>query len=248
VGRARHQLLPGAALARHEHARGAPRRAPHELEDAAQGLALRHDGRCAAALAKLRTQVAVLTREPRVLECTRDQRLERLVVEGLLHVVEGAEAHGAHRGVDRGVSGEHDHGDLGIGRAHPLEHRDPVEARHLEVGEQQVEALGGEGGESSLGLLEAAHVPAEPAQHHLEDRHHACLVVQDRDARDHAAAPAARRPSAPGPARGSTTSKHAPDPRGPAPAPGTTRIAPPWARAMRSTMARPRPVPLAFVV
>ena len=224
-----------------EHGGVAPRGAAHHVEHAQHGRALRHDRGAAVALRQLGAQIAVLAREARVIERARHHGQQRVVVEGLLHVVEGAEAQRRHRGGDRGVGRHHHHRDVGVHRAHALEHAEAVEAGHLEVGEQQVEAARGQGVQRGVRRGEALHLVAAAAQHHLEDRDEARLVVEHGDARRHAAAWAAA-------VRGSTSSKQAPRPPGPAPAPCTTRSSPPWARAMRSAMARPSPVPLALVV
>jgi hypothetical protein len=137
------------------------------------------------------------------------------------------------------VGREHDDRQLGVGGAHTLQHLEAAQARHLEIGEQEVGALVGQGGDGGFGVREPLHLVALAAQQHLEDRHHARLVVEHRDARDHAV---------PRAAFGSTSSKHAPAPCRPAPAPGAMRSSPPCARAMRSAIASPSPVPRGLVV
>ena len=139
--RARDQLLAGAGLAGHEHRRAAARGAAHQIEHAAHGRALRDHAVEREALAQLGAQEAVLAREARHVQRPAHQLNQLLVLEGLLHVVEGALAHGRERGRHGRVRGHQDHGQLRIERARAAQHLEPVRTRHTQIGDEAVDGI-----------------------------------------------------------------------------------------------------------
>ena len=108
VDRARHQLLAGAVLAGDQDA---PRAGGGEGDPAAQlddHRVLADDLDRGFGLAQ---QLAVLARQPALLEGVAQHQQGLLEREGLLDEVVGPELRRAHRGLDGAVSGHHDDRD-----------------------------------------------------------------------------------------------------------------------------------------
>ena len=138
VDRARHDLLAGAALAADEHARTAARDLADQRED------LAHRGALADQLAHRRglvdgtAQPAVLLFERAAFECALEPEQQRVALERLGHVVEGAGVHRLDGRVDA-AEGRHQHDRrVGAQLADLAEQLDPGAARHADVGEHHV--------------------------------------------------------------------------------------------------------------
>ena len=102
-------------------------------------------------------------------------------LEGLLDVVVGAELHRLHRGVGRGEGGDHEDHDA---RRHVLDRpheREPVHARHADVGDHQVDAIAADGLERGVAAVDRQDVVAFLLEHDREELAHALLVVDDED-------------------------------------------------------------------
>jgi hypothetical protein len=179
VDGARDELLAGAGLAGDEHGAGPLRRPLRQLQHVAHRLADRHHAVECVALLEFASQVAVLASESGQVHCTLHQRLQLVVVEGLLHVVDGAFFHGGDRRRNAGVGRHQDHRKSGHLLARTPQHLEPVDPGHPQVGDEQVVGLRGQGGEGLRGICVRNHVVAFPPQHHGDDVHHALLVVED---------------------------------------------------------------------
>ena len=178
----RHHFLARPGLAAEEHADVARGHAPDGLVDLLHGRVPPHEGAELPDLLEPRLERGDFLREP-----ARRQRAlgeqERLVeVEGLGEVVVGALLHGLD-GRLHGAVGGHDH-HLGIGAlpADAAEEGQPVDARHADVEEDQVERL-------LLGLpkrggavLHRRDLVAGAAEALLEDPAESVFVVGDEDA------------------------------------------------------------------
>ncbi len=175
------ELLAGSALARDQHAGGAPGGAPDLLDQALHRAALADEIARAPGRAP---QVAGLGLGPRQAQSGVDRDEERVGVEGLLEEIERTDAHGAHGGVDVGVAAHHDDGRVVLARAQPLEELDAVA-----VGQHHVEEAEVVGAllQLFLGDLDAAgdvdRVPLE-RQGLLQRREDRRLVVHDEEVRE----------------------------------------------------------------
>src|SRR5262249_53149156 len=175
---------------------------------------------------------AILALEADEVARAADQRSQLVVVEGLGEVVERSLAHGGDGGGDAAVRRDEDDRQTGSALVDGTHEGDAVHVGHLPVGHHHV---GGalvprpEGrGRPGLGLRLVAG-PGERGRHHLR---HPRLVVDDQDARAHAAA-----------RTGSLTVKQAPPP-----ARSPTSMEPPCASTIWRTTASPSPVPRGRVV
>ena len=210
-----------------QHRTGARRDALDEIGDAAHaGQGEEHVlGR--PGLADLLLQEDVLRSDSLQLQRPADDELEVLVVERLEHVVRRALAHGFDRGLDRAVGGDQDDRQLRVLGANLLQEVDAAGLRHLEVGEDQVEARRAELLARLAGVGGAGGLEPHALDHDLQRAPHAAVVVDDEHSL-HAATSAT----------GSLTSKTVPRP-------GSLRseTLPRCALTTRSTKASPRPVP-----
>ena len=138
MNRAGDQLLAGAAFAGDEHGGVGcralrdqpvhllhPRARPDHVVQAVPGI---HG----------ELEIQVLLPQRPALERPGHGELELLRVEGLRQVVEGAELHALHRGLDLGQAGEHDHLDVGMRLLDPPQDLQAVHLRHHDVEDDQV--------------------------------------------------------------------------------------------------------------
>ena len=138
VHRPREALLAGPALPLEEDGRLAVRHAPNALEDHPHGLGLADDAVEAANTGQLPAQARILLPEaPRRAE-RLDPADDGLVLEGLLDVVDGPEAHGLDGVLDRRVPGHHQHGPGGIEGQCALQDRQSSGSRQANVREDQL--------------------------------------------------------------------------------------------------------------
>ena len=86
-------------------------------------------------------QFDVLRTESPDFEPALQHRQDRLELERLLDVIERARLHRFHGRVDRAVAGHHDAAEVRVDFARRGEQRDAIHAGHLQVGEEQIEAL-----------------------------------------------------------------------------------------------------------
>ncbi len=208
---ARHQLLAGARLARHQHGGVRDRHAgDHARARAAWRARRRRCGGGAASASRLRLEAQVLGAQRAVLAGAFDQHRQLVRVEGLDQVVVGPGLHGAHGRVDRGVGG-HDHDrQVRVGGLQASLQVEPVHAGHLDVEEgdvvgaagRQVQRLAG-----VLGHVDLVAVLPEPAAQGLA---HDGLVVDHQQAQGgRAAGGLARRGHVRGGAHGSSPARQA---------------------------------------
>ena len=123
----------------------------------------------------------------------------------LAKIVEGAQLHGLDRALDGAVRGQHDDLHLGLLGAHPAQQRHAVQARHLEIGQHQVERLAREQARRGLAVGRLHHAQALALQHLGDEAADSFLVVDDQDAfHDHSF------PGAPCLRQGKDTRKTAP--------------------------------------
>ena len=227
--RARGDLLAGAALAEQQHgrvgARDLAQRVDHRLH---RRIAVGQPaGRSCLALALL-----AAVAQPAALERARHQQAQLVgPLDRLLEVVERAELHRLDRGLDRAVRGQHDDLDLGLLGARASHERHAVEAGHLEIGDDDVEALGFEPADRGGAVGRLLHVVTVRLQRLGQERADALVVVDHQDAGHRSAA------------QGITTRNSAP-PSGCV----CAVTAPPCSSTMRRATARPSPVPWARVV
>jgi hypothetical protein len=175
------ELLARAGLAQDEDVRLRARRLLHQLEDLADGRARPDDVLEAQGLLELAAEVPVLQLETALAQRALDRDAQLLDREVLGQVVERALAHRAHRRFDRREGGDHDHRQGGVQLVGPPEQDHAVDLRHLQIGEQDVRALGLEEleGAARFGRAQAAIVGALQRAHTV--LHHVGLVVYDDD-------------------------------------------------------------------
>ena len=145
---AREGFAPGAGLADQQHRRGIARDllqlGAQLLHDAA--LADRDGERCAEELAGLAVAAAGIERA-----LHGAQQLGQR--QRLLHEIEGAQARRLDRGLDRAVTGHHDHRAAVGGAGRPLaQQRDAVDVGHPDVEQHQVGYLPGARGARLRGV------------------------------------------------------------------------------------------------
>src|SRR5439155_732647 len=177
VDRARHQLLAGPRLAGQQHGAAGGTDAADEVVD---GL---HRSRAPdQALERRRLlhplpQVAILGAVLAHLERLADDQLDRLEVEGLEDVVEGAELHRVDRRLHRSEGGQQDHRYVGVQLAQLGEQLEAGHARHLEVGEDEVDLLGLEAAECLFTALGGHRIDPHALEQDLQEAPHLPLVV-----------------------------------------------------------------------
>ncbi len=182
VDGARDQLLARAGLAEDQDVRLRPRRLLHQLEHLRHGGAAAHDVLEAQGLLELLAQVSVLDLEAPVPEGALGRDAKLIHREVLREVVERPLLDRGHRRLDGREPGDHDDGQRGIDLVGAPEERQPVHARHPEVGQHQVRPLSLEdrerGGPVS-GRRARIALARQDAGAVLE---HVGLIVDDQDA------------------------------------------------------------------
>ena len=175
---ARHQLLAGAALARHQHRRIGGRDLLDGGLDALHGRARAHQvdaGLGGPGGARGEVMGAGIQRPAH-------QGLDQEVVEGLAQEVVGALAHRPHRGVPFGEGGHDHHEDVRMPAADLLEQHQPIHRLHAQVAEHQLDAA--VLGERCQGLLavggEGDRVPFS-AQDDVEHAAQAWLIINHQE-------------------------------------------------------------------
>ncbi len=239
VGRARDELLAGAALAFDEDRRVALRDAADRLEDLlhrAAGADERDAGLVAAA-----DLVADPTDRARQLVHLRgagDERAHLVEVEGLGEVVEGAALHRLDR-VRHGVlRRDHDDDEPGDLRSRdPLQHVETAQVRHPDVENGDVDVAAGQGGEGVGAGRDGLDVVPGLRQGGAEHQPDRFFVVGDEDSCHDQIRPLVAS------ATGRLTRKRVPRPG----SLSTPMVPPCWATRC-SVTASPRPVPLFLVV
>ena len=142
VDGARHALLARAALALDEHGGRAVGHLVDQRHHPAEGGAGADDRALPEQVVEALLQRLVLLDQVAALQRLVDQLEQLLAAEGLGEEVVGAVLHRLHRFLDGAEGGEEDDVDVGrdrLGRAQQLE---AGEARHLEVGDDEVDAAG----------------------------------------------------------------------------------------------------------
>jgi hypothetical protein len=118
------------------------------------------------------------------LEGAPDGDGEFVHVEGLGDVIEGAELHGFHGGVDRGVGGDDDDGDLGAALGFLLdraEDAEPVRVRQLHVEKHEFRSFAVKGLEGGLAILGFGDGVAFARKALFERPADEFLIVDDKD-------------------------------------------------------------------
>ena len=142
VDRARHQLLPGAALALDQNRRRAVGDLLDEGQHAAEGGARADHLPLGANVLELLLESPVLLDQVAPLERLVDQLDELLAPERLGREVVGAVLHRLHGFLDGAEGGQQDHVDVRHDRLGGPQELEPGEARHPEVGDDEVDAAG----------------------------------------------------------------------------------------------------------
>jgi hypothetical protein len=115
-------------------------------------------------------------------ERAADGLQKRLALEGLFEVVECAAAERLLGRLDGAVRGEQQDDDGGVEGEELREQLDAVHARHLQVGEREVEASLARDAQRRLARRGRRHVVALARQNHLQNLALRLLVVNDQDA------------------------------------------------------------------
>ena len=165
-------LEPAARLADEQHRRA---QAAHLVQALAQ---LLHDPR----LAQLRHREAGARQDAPAGERLADRREQLRQADRLLEEIEGADARGLDRGVDRAVARHHHHRHREQPRSRPLlEERDAVRVRHPDVEQDEVGAHLLAQGARGLGVFGQAHAVALVAQDLEQQLADADFVIHDHD-------------------------------------------------------------------
>src|SRR6266566_3190738 len=182
VDGARDQLLSRAALAAHQDRALVP---GDGVDDA---VGLLHRRALADQLAEA-VQPPDLPAEPRVLALERvelqdplDGEQDLLRPRVLDQVVRRTELHGLDRALDRAVAGEHDHRGREAALVHGAQKGHAVHHRHLQVGQDDVEARLAEAGERRLAVRRVLHGVARALEVLGERARHVDLVLDEEDA------------------------------------------------------------------
>ena len=160
VDQPRQLLLAGARLAEQQHRGvgwGRQLGQPYRLAPAGTHPQRLAPGRRRAAAGP---QVGQLAPHPRLLDGAVDDHGEVLGRGGLEQVFEGAGLHALDRRRHRAVAGEDDHRQAGLGAGDPAEQGQAVLARHLEVGDDDVDAGEPPVVEGGAGVRRRAHLEA----------------------------------------------------------------------------------------
>ena len=157
----------------------------HDLEDALHLGALADDVREPAALFQLLLQVLVPQHELAVGEGALDHEREVVEVGRLGEKVVGAAAHRVDGALDRPVPRQDDHGNRGMGGHDALEQLLSGHARHLEVGDDQVDFGGGHDLERVLTVGGERHLVAVELEGLAEAGPDVPLVVDHHDVELH---------------------------------------------------------------
>src|SRR5581483_9793385 len=225
VDGARHQLLAGAALAEDQH-RGVSRR--HPLDDAEDLLhlgAAGQDSPVGLGARRVRAEGHVIPHQLALLGRLADDDVELLDLGRLGQVVVCAELHGLHRSGHFLEARHDDHLRVLGERLQLAEDLDPLLARHLHVQDDDVELAVTQRRQRGLAVADALDLVAlagQLADHQLAEPG---LVVryQHADGPGHA---------------GNTTLNVVP-----AATRDSTSMRPPWSATIDCAMARPSPVP-----
>jgi hypothetical protein len=113
----------------------------------------------------------------------REDSRQRVHVGRLGLEVEGADAQRGHCGVQIGVRGEEDDGEVRPGGDDSLAQLEPVHPTHLEVGDDGVHVTRAERFEDALGVGLERRLEAASRELGSEQITHALIVVDDEDAR-----------------------------------------------------------------
>src|SRR5690606_28850907 len=135
------ELLAGAAFAADEDRGIARRDLRDELAHATHRRGAADDLASTAEVADLGAQIGELGSKLAVLEGSLDESDEALGIDRLLDEIIGAVLHRLHGVLDRSHSREEDDGSAGASIGELLEQTEPIEARKVEVGDDDGEAL-----------------------------------------------------------------------------------------------------------
>ncbi len=171
-------VFADAALARQKHGDVLRRDARDDVEHAADRGAL---GDERPAHRRLRPQTCVLELQVARLDGARDGEHELVGVERLRQVVERARLHRRDRDALGAVRREHHHRNARILRADGREHRHAVDARHREIRQDDVGAVGLERRDAVSSAVGARHLETGVAEDGFEREAHRRFVVDDED-------------------------------------------------------------------
>jgi hypothetical protein len=174
-----HELLARAALAGDEHRGVAARDLADRLAQPSHRGAVAHQALGGVAIVGRAAQVGHVGEQPPVLERALDLEQELARVDRLLQEVEGAGLHRGHRARDRAHAGDHDHGQARGLPSDLVEQRQAAAVRHLQVGEHEVDRLGGEQLARRARVLGRHDAQPLARQHVLQRLAHEGLVVDD---------------------------------------------------------------------
>ena len=125
--------------------------------------------------------VASAPRELARLQRLRDDLADLVLVEGLGDEVERAALERLDGGVDGAVRGDEHDRQLGLDLERALEQRHPVDLRHLQVGDDEIDVVLAQQVQTLLAVLGRQHVVAVARELGGEDLPQVRLVVDDQD-------------------------------------------------------------------
>ena len=158
------QLLAGARLALDEDVRLRARGLADQLEDRLDRRALADDLVEAHLRRQPLAQAPVLVAQPALRESPLHGQPEDVVRrQRLQEVVEGPQPHGLDGRLHRAVTRDDDDGDVRVQVGRAPQDREPVGARHLEVGEHDVGMLGFQQPQGVLAVRRAEAAVRRPA-------------------------------------------------------------------------------------
>ncbi len=155
------ELLPGATLAGDEHRAVGVRDLLHDVQHAAQRAALPDDALEAISRLQRVVEQAVFAAESAVFDGLFDQEMDQVemgLVEGLFEIPVGPGPKRFDRLLRGAVAGDDDAGEVGLEFVDLADQLEPVDTRHPDIAEHEVEAfcadrrhrLGGAGGGRDL--------------------------------------------------------------------------------------------------
>ena len=179
VNGARHELFAGAGLAEDADAGLGGGDAIHLRHHPAERIALPDDLVPADAAAKR----PVLVFQAHELQRVFNRQQQLVGRDGLLEEIDGAKAGRPHRHIDGGLTRNHDHWSRDTDFAQLGEHRKAVLSGHHDVGEDDVEAVGADQGNSTRGIVTHDRLVTGQPERPRNRRERRWVIVHDQHTR-----------------------------------------------------------------
>ena len=184
-----HHLLAGTAFARYQHRGAAGRHLLDHLEHPVHGGAVAQQAAGRLLALQLAAQGAVGQGELPFGQGALYQQGQPLQIDRLLQEVVGTVAHRLHRDLHRRVPGEDDHPHRRMALDDLLEKLVPGQARHAQIGDDQVDLLGGQHAQRLCPVRRRGHRVAVQLQRPAQPLADVPFVVGDQDRGCHPATP-----------------------------------------------------------